>query len=191
MTCHGKPIKVQGEIRNMTFEEVHKQYEGLLHNRTNKYIAHTLYDDIFQEAQIALWRAYKRYNKPNNEFMTFAYSWIWGAISTFLRDYNKTHVRNRAIDVVMSIDKSINKEDDIYLKDIIKDDYDLQKEILKKSEINDILSQVTDRQRKILIMIARGYSQSEISKLLGITRQGVNEHLRRVRSKFRKGVQHV
>jgi len=191
MTCHGKPIKVKGKVKNMTFEEVHEQFKPLLHNRTAKYRAHTLFDDIFQTARIALWDSYKRYKFPKSEFMTFAYQTIDYEILNFLRAYNRTYIKDPQVESLVSLDATVSSENDILIKDVIKSDFNLELDIEQKDNVQFILSNVTDNQRKILSLIAYGYNQSEIARKTGRSRQAVNNQLLRVRSKFRKEAQHA
>jgi|SRR5690625_3407111 len=184
-----RAIKVKGKIRMMTFEEVHEQYTPLLHDRTKRYRNHTLYDDILQVARIALWKSFKAYERPDCEFVTFAYNGINQEIYNFLDDYYKFYrkVSESDIDTISLYQQyDSRRSDNTFVKDMIADDYNLENDMLLYFRARDILLSVTRRQQEILLMIAEGYTQTDIACRLGVTKQAVNEHLRRLRSQFRK-----
>lgn len=184
-----RAIKVKGKIRMMTFEEVYEQYIPLLHNRTKRYRNHTLYDDIFQVARIALWKSFKAYERPDCEFVTFAYNGINQEIYNYIRDYYKLlrKVSENDIDTISLYQQYDSRiSDNTFVKDMIPDDYNLEKDMQLYFKARDILLSATKTQQKILLMIAEGYTHKEISQKLGMSRQWVSEQLRRLRSQFRK-----
>ncbi|MGP4038746.1 sigma-70 family RNA polymerase sigma factor [Gracilibacillus sp. D59] len=60
----------------MNFEEVLTSYERMIHHLIHKYQIRDVEGEFFQEGLIAVWEAFKSYDKTKSKFSTYVYSCI-------------------------------------------------------------------------------------------------------------------
>lgn len=54
------------------------------------------------------------------------------------------------------------------------------------AEVDEFTATLTEGQRNIVLLLMAGVPQTDIAKTLGITRQGVNESMKRIRARYQK-----
>ena len=69
----------------MNYKEIYKKYTPLVIRMVKKYPAY-LWEDLKQEAYIALYEAYKVWDSNRSSFMTLAYKYIGLACYKYIRD---------------------------------------------------------------------------------------------------------
>lgn len=77
------------------FEEVLKQFEPMVYHLINKYRIRDVEGDFYQEATIALWRAWKDYDETKMKFSSYVYFRIDKALLSLIRKQNKQSDRDQ------------------------------------------------------------------------------------------------
>lgn len=74
-----------------------------------------------------------------------------------------------------SIDKNIGDSDDLTLMDKLKSNIDLEKEIINRITVKDLLEQLDEKSKKIIMLrYFRGKTQSQVANLMGISQVQVS-----------------
>jgi len=77
--------------------------------------------------------------------------------------------------LVESIDKSIGDSDDLTLMDKLKSNVDQEKEIINRMTIKDLMEQLDDKSKKIIMLrYFRGKTQNQVANLMGISQVQVS-----------------
>lgn len=88
---------------------------------------------------------------------------------------------------VESIDKNINDSDDLSLLDKIKNNKDEEKEIIDKIVIKDLISNLDEKSKKIIMLrYYRGKTQSQIANLLGTTQVQISRLEKKILNKMKQ-----
>ena len=141
-------------------------------------------DDILGIAYEGLVKAYKGFdptrfaggNGGQVKFSTYAVPTISGLIRRHITDFGRTIRKSRdgqGPDNIDSLDRLLNTDEDapITLGDAIQsDNHKTDEQVI----INDFLSQVDPRSRKIYLLRALDYSQAEIGKIVGLSQVRVH-----------------
>lgn len=77
-----------------SFEEVLKQFEPMIYHLINKYRIRDCDGDFYQEAIIALWRAWQDYDEKKMKFSSYAYFRIDKALLSLIRNQKKQYDRD-------------------------------------------------------------------------------------------------
>lgn len=86
-----------------------------------------------------------------------------------------------------SIDKNINNEDDLSLLDKLKSNVDEEKETINKIIVKDLISNLDEKSRKIIIFrYYRGKTQSQVASLLGITQVQVSRLEKKILNEMKR-----
>lgn len=89
--------------KKLTNDELYVQYERLIHYILKKYknINNPLfdYDDLYQEACLGMYKAYKKYDPNKGPFITYLYSYIVGYINHYIGNNSSSYsIRKRSKD---------------------------------------------------------------------------------------------
>lgn len=74
------------------FDRIFEQYKPLLYSTLRKLAFDADHDDVFQEASVALWEAYERFDPEKGFFGAYAVKYVRGKVLSYVR---KEH-RHRA-----------------------------------------------------------------------------------------------
>lgn len=164
-------IKVEEQIPLVTY--VIKKYFP--------YLDSIDYEEKFQVGCIGLVKAAKRYDKSlGYKFSTYAIPMIIGEIKRYLRDDKwKIGSRDERINGnakrPISLDTPITKDEKVTLIDNFKNQFILDN-FEEKVELHELINGVLKPKEKqvIKLNILNGYSQIEVSKLLGVSQVQVS-----------------
>lgn len=190
---------------------------GLVHDTARTYRNHTEYDDIISEGTIGLIYAYDRYSDPTRKFSTYAVPYIRGYIRNYFRTRSglfsaprrtvalarriaelglkdnppetiaqelgvKTTSAHRAlICLAAGTAASIDEQDPEDSMPLVCDDD-------TNAIVDEFMTRLTARQAEVVRLLMGGYTQSDVGRRLGITRQGVKRTVEMVAIKYLKEV---
>jgi RNA polymerase sigma factor (sigma-70 family) len=147
-----------------------------------------LQQDLAQEMRIDIWRAPE--GKPKGWYLSSA---RWRAVKFMTRtaidcpdgDLDRQVILYGMLgDVEPEVLRFVPAEwQDILLSspiDMVPEAYALS------IEVNDVVSQLTERQQQILYAIAQGFTQGEVATALSVSRRTVASELARIRVAFKE-----
>ena len=203
------------------------EYEALVKNIVNKYSYYGDYEDLYQAGMMGLLKALKEYKNGIAKFSTYAYTWIIGEITTFIREnqplkkskdfirLNKRIERCREllsqklgreptdleVSLITEIDEDKIREIRILnqqtesLDYMTEDNFDNLYNSIKMYDNNlddsylDLKNELgkleKDEQEIIKARYYEGYTQSEISKQLGISQVQVSRKESKILQKLK------
>lgn len=135
-------------------------------------------EDLIQEATLGFYSAIQVYDFKSSSFSTFCYICIRRMLISLVRKgLRKGEVPRSAVirpeDDILNIPDLSNPEQDY----IVKEEYYRLRE--------NINSNLSDKERKILFLYIKGSNYNAIAKELGVSRKTVDNALQRVRKKLR------
>ena len=135
------------------------------------------FDELMQIGRFELLKCREAYKPGEASFGTYAYKCIYYKMLTYITKYNNTIIKNEAD----SINDLITSEDIIF---IMEDDFSkvdgIYNDILKLVSTFDIITQ------KIVYYTLKGYTQREISEILGMKERNVNTRVYKLRNEIAK-----
>lgn len=175
-----KSFIVDGQVVQMSFEQAFKQFERMIHfiihKRTNTMFD---YEELYQESLIVFWKAYESYDvKKEIAFATYAGKAIELRMMAYWRNnHNK-------INRTESLNAEITYKDDgsnLTLMDTLRADVS---DVDIKIDMEDALSKANSANVKIMQAYISGFSQTELSKLIGIKQSLISRRISRVRKEI-------
>ena len=174
-------------------EKIFNSLDYIINSLANKYyIDNYTVEDIVQVAKIAMYEGMKNFDsKINRSPKTFlklcAEREIQDKIKYSKREKRKELMKSWSLDAPINESTSKNV---IYLKDVIKDEYSLER-IIEKKDVEDVFEKkiyscLSDAERKCIQLHLEGYSNIEKASILGITPKQADNALQRVYRKLRK-----
>lgn len=151
------------------------------------------HDDFYSIANIELWKAVEKYDVAKcDNFNNYLKSNLERKYKTYLRDMNRDKRCRKHIDKDGKVVYEKEVRLDATINDSEKDSSDLigrvdtKLESILNGNISDdlarYLNKLNKKQKRLLIMIADGYKEKEIKKILGITADTYNAALADIRS---------
>ncbi|MBY2477581.1 sigma-70 family RNA polymerase sigma factor [Clostridioides difficile] len=141
-----------------------------------------LREDLFQEGSIGLYKATYCFDESKGKFSTIAFPCILGCLRRFATRYVKKHYRSDIDSFEKCFYKNVYGEE-IRIEDRLASNDNIEienvyviKSCVKVSKIKDI--------QKIVCFREKGYTQREISKMLGISQMTVCRRLRELKSEI-------
>lgn len=152
------------------------------------------YEDLLQDAYAGLWNACNNYDENKASFRTHAINHIRWAVMKSLNGSRsiKYNIGTRgeqpdytyvSLNSPMQID---NDEGHMQANELISDDYDINQDIYNRLVVEELLSRLSDRDRKIMKMTAEGVYGKHIAEKIGISRQMVSLILKNIREQARE-----
>lgn len=139
---------------------------GILHKFK---ISKQYYQDYLQELRIVAWQVLEKYDEKR------------GALSTIMQ----IAMQNRLKDLLRKVDNNV-----IYLENlsISQRNKALSKNngIIKRIDLKIFRSRLTVLEKAVIKLFLEGWTQSEISRQLGIERLTIQRKLRKIFTKIRK-----
>jgi DNA-directed RNA polymerase len=141
-----------------TFEELAEMYNKVIVKEIKHWWNNYDADELYQEALIAMWEAYERYDVSKGvSFYNFAIKYIRGK----LKKYNK--VNNRTVDVSYSLDECFTYEEDAM-------QHDFSDEVIDKVFLEEELNKLKECEKQALVdTYCKGKTFKEVSKTQGVT----------------------
>lgn len=179
-----KPIKLKDGIKDMTIEEVYKQFEKFIYKTCQSWRNTYSIDDLAQVAFIGLNKAYESYDiKKDVLFLTYAAIIINNELKIYNRKERK-HLNN------VSMNNTFNDDDSLELGDIIHDDTDYEEIAIKNIECEKLkaaILKLNDKERKIIEEVSfNNKSQKEIAIELNVTQAIISRMYRKALLKLKQ-----
>lgn len=155
------------------------------------------YEDLLQVAYIGLWKACQTYNFNKGKFQTYAINHIkWTLIPALSHDFNhfKYPTSYNANNIpeeeyqLASIDADIGVGESRTLHESIaaEDDNSIESEVLHRTELEEVMKTLTERQQKIVELKLLDWTEAEIGKQLGVSKQAINKAFDSIIKKMKK-----
>jgi RNA polymerase sigma factor (sigma-70 family) len=174
-----KNIILDNETKPMSFDEVYKQFEGLLHQRVRRWNLdiyknnHDMsdFDDLLQMARMGLWKAYESYDSSlGYKFLTWATVRIDSELKIHHRDCHirRLKVGNAAVTSVYSLNQlapDVDDPDELLETIAVDDNVD---SLIADIDMQNALADLTEEERDYIVenyLLDR--NQSEIARAHG------------------------
>lgn len=149
------------------------------------------YDDFYSIANLTLWQAVNTYREGTDvTFDLFLRSCLKKKFATEIRDRHRGKRVLNYLSESLDAENEENKENKKYrLIDMIPDNFDTFEEVLRRQEkeqtsykVQQYISKLSCRQKRILKLLTDGYKPKEVQKLLKITSAEYKNAMRIMRS---------
>ena len=120
------------------------QYENLVRKIISKYNYYGDYEDLYQVGMMGLMKALKNYKYEGAKFSTYAYQYIIGEVTSFIRENNPIKISKD----VVRLSKEINKCREVLYQKLGRTPTDLEVSLIteidedKIAEIREVMKQV-------------------------------------------------
>ena len=151
------------------FEKLLEQFSPLLKSYARK-LYYLDYEDSFQELSISLFEAIRALKTADNEYACISY-----IKKTVIHKFTKLYY--------LSIDAQQKQADCISLdgnSNIVLSHGQEPEECVSRTDFINRLKEKTPMERNIILLIMEGYSDEEIGKKLGYTRQYINRKKKKI-----------
>lgn len=186
-----KVLIVNNEKVIMTFEEALEQFTPAICKEINRQKSkfdrkEEEFEDLFQNASIWLWRAFKVYDVDrNNHFSTIAFPYIKKGIQE-ITDLNNAKKR-AIIDHSISLDAQLTNDDEGFnLSNLLPASINIEDEVELQEMLSSFINILTDKEKTAFQFILEGKHSTELAELEGVTRQCSAARYRQVKDKFLK-----
>lgn len=176
-------MKTMGEMDTLIQEN-----EKLVFYTLQKYFPMNRFDDDYiQEGRIALWEALRDWTPDMSiSFSTYA---VVG-ITNRIHNYYRNHIRRDVEHLVRGRAVQDGEDDntDVGLSEDECTDYTPEHMAVIRDGLNRAEKAMTPHQRQIYHMMEMGYSQVEIARKFGVTKNAVGKNVGRIRKVIREQV---
>lgn len=167
----------------------------------NKNIDYTEHDDLFSDAQKVLLESIQSFNKSKAKFETYLtnnvkYSfkeWYRNRYMRAIRNNLKKNKQGRIIKgddglpiMIPNISFDVKNDDVVDLKEKIASPEDIFCKLFENeftgTKVEKYLSVLSNTQKKILLLLCKGYSSSEIKRILKITEKQYRNNVNIIRA---------
>lgn len=182
-----KQLIIKGEVVEMTFAEVLEVMTPAIYKEINRQKStfnhyHEEVEDMFQGASLWLWKAYQKYDiEKGYHFSTYAHRYISkGAQYDTFKHKSAKHSGS-----VVSLDQSINEDNDCSLSNFIKEEFDYDGSLIAKEVINKVSDILSEDDIDYLKGMMNGYTQVEMANIKGTTRQNAYFKYNKIKAKIK------
>ncbi|ENH96263.1 hypothetical protein J416_11822 [Gracilibacillus halophilus YIM-C55.5] len=153
------------------FTELLKDFEPMIYSLMHKYQIRDPEGDFYQEASIALWRAYQKYDEGKSRFSTYAYYCIKHTFLNMIDKHNR-EVRRQQVWMEQTVEQDLYTEDSIGIEEQL---------------LRDIRAVLTDKQWCWFVQyVLKDQSVKQIAKREKVTVDAVKNWGRLARQKTKK-----
>lgn len=186
-----KAIKLSnGVIKQMSFEEVLEQFDGMVNRFANKALEKIIYnkperEELIQELCIQVWEAYKRYD-GKHAFSTYLHFRLQHGIHRVtMKLYAQKRKNERG---VISLNKMIGGDDDSEqeLETLLGENDSEITSLSFREFMTELEKKLDPCEKKMLkVLLDRNeYSVQDLAYELGISRQGANKKVNKFKKKM-------
>jgi hypothetical protein len=174
----------------MTFEEVYLKFQGLLKNKAYKWSKTYDYDEMFQIASIALWKAYEKYDSTIYPipFVIVAAKFINYALLGYHAKYKpKFDKQTSKIKSMVSINDIVfnGKGEGVERQELIGEEETFTQEIISQIVLDKIFKKFSKQQKQDILDIVAGHGMAELAEAKNISKSGAWSKMRMSFTKFR------
>lgn len=157
----------------MTFEQVYERYNKFLYKYSNKYFN---VEDSYQEALIALWKAYEHYDSKCCSFGYYAGKVI---SSSLIKVYKRFHRQKRYAEGILSLDYCSDDSDESNIRFTVNDKF--TDDMVTNIDLKNMLNLFTKEERCIIYLTSIGISQAKIAEELNTYQGKVSRSIRKTK----------
>lgn len=186
-----KLIKVNNEVREMSFEEVLDEFKPMIHAELNSQKSkinrlEEEKEDMFQDGCIWLWKAYNSYDiSKKTHFSTHAYMYIKRGVQNITLKNNTQGRKNLQ---TTSLNASLDSENEEFsLENILCKDDNNSDEIILKEALLFSSKLMTEKEKDMLSFMISEVPTKEIAESLNVTPVLVSQRKNIVKRKLIEG----
>jgi len=132
------------------------------------------HDELFQEAVILFYSVVDKYNPELGQFSTFLYSVLSNELLNVIKKEHRSHFSKRVN--AIELDAPLDEEYGSLTESAISiDTGDVIDTILIKDMEKYVETHCNDRTKSVYQLYTKGYSLTEVGKVLGISKQRVSQ----------------
>lgn len=177
-----KALNIDGEIVNMTFEEAYIKFKKLRFSQARKWSGLCLErEDLMQEIDMAFFQSYEKYDEKFNsttKFSTFVLYNIHSRMWHIHRDMNnlkrKTYWKTSSFNEGFNYYEESMEYGDTFGEASFEDGSNTM------MDFNATMQTLTPKDRQVIALLIKGYSQSEVAKFVGCAQVTVS----RIKTRF-------
>lgn len=147
---------------NIYFEGLLDKFKPLITSYARK-LYYLEYEDSVQELSIALYEAIFTIKDSSNEYACISY-----IQKSIINRFTKLYHKSKEVQKLQSINLAIDENKDL------ESSYQKTDDCIFKTDLESLLKKRTVLEQKIIYMISQGYTDEEIGRSLGYTRQYIN-----------------
>ena len=157
------------------------------------YKYHLDVEQWYDIAAIGLCKAANTYNNDKSEFSTYAYKCMYTAIIMEKRKENamRTIPQNQIVYYENQVNESSKENDTSTFLNYIPSKQDIENETISALSLENIENKLDGNKRKVFVLLKEGYTQSEISKIIGISKQRISKIKQEILEKYYTGGSYI
>lgn len=157
------------------------------------YKYHLDVEEWYDIAAIGLCKAANTYNNDKSEFSTYAYKCMYTTIIMEKRKENamRTIPQNQIVYYENQVSESSKENDTSTFLNYIPSKQDIENETISTLSLENIENKLDGNKRKVFVLLKEGYTQSEISKIIGISKQRISKIKQEILEKYYTGGSYI
>lgn len=169
-------------------EDIFKKYKPVLCDICSKYVNSMKrcgidFDDLYQEALIALNKAIDSYDYNSSLFYSYVNICVNRHLSTFYRSINNK--KNSTLNSSISMSSYISSLSDITIDDVLTDNKNSYDDIDTSLDLINFKNNLSDIESQIFELRWNGFTYREIAMLIDIKIKCVDYYIQKIKRKIR------
>lgn len=150
------------------------------------YKYHLDVEEWYDIAAVGLCKAANTYNNDKSEFSTYAYKCMYTTIIMEKRKENamRTIPQNQIVYYENQVNESSKDNDTSTFLNYIPSKQDIENETISALSLENIENELVGNKKKVFLLLREGYTQCEISKIIGISKQRVSKIKQEITEKY-------
>lgn len=150
------------------------------------YKYHLDVEEWYDIAAIGLCKAANTYNNDKSGFSTYAYKCMYTTIIMEKRKENamRTIPQNQIVYYENQVNESSKDNDTSTFLNYIPSKQDIENETISALSLENIENELVGNKKKVFLLLREGYTQCEISKIIGISKQRVSKIKQEIVEKY-------
>lgn len=150
------------------------------------YKYHLDVEEWYDIVAIGLCKAANTYNNDKSEFSTYAYKCMYTTIIMEKRKENAMRIipQNQIVYYENQVSESSKENDTSTFLNYIPSKQDVENETISTILLNNIENELVGNKKKVFILLKEGYTQCEISKIIGISKQRISKIKQEITEKY-------
>ena len=164
-----------------------EENHNLIYSLLYKY--HLDVEEWYDLAAIGLCKAANTYNNGKSGFSTYAYKCMYTTIMMEKRKENamRTIPQNQIVYYENQVSEESKENDTSTFLNYIPSKQDVENETISTLSLENIENELVGNKRKVFVLLKEGYTQSEISKIIGISKQRISKIKQEILEKYYTG----
>lgn len=143
-------------------------------------------EEWYDLAAIGLCKAANTYNNNKSGFSTYAYKCMYTTIIMEKRKENAMRIipQNQIVYYENQVNESSKDNDTSTFLNYIPSKQDIENETISALSLENIENELVGNKKKVFLLLREGYTQCEISKIIGISKQRVSKIKQEITEKY-------